>query len=78
MARNHFGIPAYEGSQSRRIRLVRSENPKRGKAAIRYAQYRTGMSVREYVIACDALAVLNYALFDITWDTDRQFIELYD
>lgn len=80
MARTHWGIRAYEGSESRRIRVIRIQNPKRGKAAIRYAQYRTGMTVREYVQACEALTVPNYAIFDITWDTDpkRGFIELCD
>ncbi len=80
MARTHWRIPAYEGSQSRRIRVIRIQYPKRGNAATRYAQYRTGMTVREYFQACEALAVPNYAIFDITWDTDpkRGFIELYD
>ena len=78
MAKKLWGIPAYDGSQSRRIRKIVSENPKRGKAAIRFAQYRTGMTVRGYIEACGALGIPNYALFDITWDNDRRVIELYD
>ena len=80
MASKHFGISAYEGSMSRRIRKLVPENPKRGKSGIRFAQYRTGMTVQECVRACDGLDTPNRALFDITWDTDskRRFIELYD
>jgi hypothetical protein len=38
------------------------------------------MTVADYISACNGLEVPNYALFDITWDTDprRRFIELYD
>lgn len=78
MVSKYFGIAAYDGPLSRRIRKLVSENPKRGKSAIRFAQYRTGMTVQEYVHSCDGLDVSNPALFDITWDTDREFIELYD
>jgi hypothetical protein len=55
-------------------------NPKRGKSALRFALYRTGMTVQEYIEACERLNSPNHALFDITWDTDpkRRFIELYD
>jgi hypothetical protein len=79
MPKRLWGVPAYDGPHSRRIRKCREENPMRGQAAIRFAQYRTGMTVAEYIEACDALPLPNYALFDITWDTDprRQFIELY-
>jgi hypothetical protein len=80
MPERHFGIPAYDGSHTRRIRRLAQKNPKRGDARLRFEQYRTGMTVKGYIEACDALDVPNYALFDITWDTDpkRRFIELYD
>jgi hypothetical protein len=82
MAKTFRGIPAYEGPQSRRIRVLVPQNPKRiaSKSAIRFSQYRTGMTVQEYIQACDRLGIPNHALFDITWDTDanRRFIELYD
>lgn len=37
------------------------------------------MTVQQYCDACSKLFVPNYALFDITWDTDtgRRLIELY-
>jgi hypothetical protein len=38
------------------------------------------MTVGEFILACEGLGVPNYAVFDITWDSDprRRFIELYD
>jgi hypothetical protein len=80
MGTKHWGIPAYDGPESRRIRKLVEGDPKRGAAAVRFAQYRTGMTVQEYVAACDNLTVPNYAIYDITWDTDakRRLIELYD
>jgi hypothetical protein len=38
------------------------------------------MTVAEYLAACDKLSVPNYALYDLTWDSDpsRRLIELYD
>jgi hypothetical protein len=79
MVKNHWGIPAYEGSLQRRIRIMVNSNPKRGKVALRFAQYRNGMTVREYIEACEQFGHPNYAVFDITWDSDpkRRFIELY-
>jgi len=78
MAVKHYGIPAYEGPRSRHIRKLVKVNPKRGDSRSRFDQYRTGMTVQEYIYACESLGVPNYALFDITWDTQRNFIELYD
>jgi hypothetical protein len=80
MRKKIWGIPAYEGPTSRHIRKLAVGNPKRGAAAIRFAQYRTGMTVADYVLACEKLEVPNYAIFDITWDSDpsRRLIELYD
>jgi hypothetical protein len=80
MPQNHWGIQAYTGSMQRRIRKIVTGNPKRGKSAIRFAQYRTGMTIEDYIRACEELGLPNYAVFDITWDSDpkRKFIELYD
>jgi len=80
MAKTLFGTSAYDGPISRRIKKLVQENPKKGNSRIRFAQYRTGMTVQEYIHACEALDIPNHALFDITWDTDpkRRFIELYD
>jgi hypothetical protein len=80
MAKRHWRIPAYDGPLTRRVRLLVPTNPKRGAAAVRFGQYRDGMTIGEYVRACEGLPVPNYAAFDITWDSDpkRRFIELYD
>jgi len=80
MPKSHFRIPAYDGPLRRRIRLLVKANPKRGKAALRFAKYRDGMTVEEYIRACEDVGTPNYAIFDITWDRDpkRKFIELYD
>jgi hypothetical protein len=80
MAKTLYRIPAYDGPTSLRIRKLVRGNPKKGNSRIRFAQYFTGMTVQEYIHACDALDIPNHALFDITWDTDpkRRFIELYD
>jgi hypothetical protein len=80
MAKKLWGIPAYDGPTRRRIRKIVAGNPKRGDAAIRFAQYRDGMTVGEFILACEGLGVPNYAVFDITWDSDprRRFIELSD
>ena len=80
MSPKHWHIPAYSGPTSRKIRKRVDENPKRGASAVRFAHYRTGMTVLEYVQACETSGKRNYALFDITWDTDpsRRLIELYD
>jgi hypothetical protein len=76
----HWNIPAYDGPHTRRIRKLVEGNPKRGDAAIRFAQYRTGMTVAEFITLCEKLDVPNYAVYDLTWDSDpkRRFIELYD
>ncbi len=82
MVKMLFKPPAYDGPTSRRIRKIRQPNPKRKNsyARVRFSQYKTGMTVQEYIDACAQLDVPNYAIFDITWDTDprRKFIELYD
>jgi hypothetical protein len=70
MPKSHFRIPAYDGPLRRRIRLLVKANPKRGKAALRFAKYRDGMTVEEYIRACEDVGTPNYAIFDITWDTD--------
>lgn len=53
MPKSHFRIPAYDGPLRRRIRLLVKANPKRGKAALRFAKYRDGMTVEEYIRACE-------------------------
>jgi hypothetical protein len=55
MVKKFLGIVAYDGPLHRRIRELVSANPKKGNSAIRFALYRTGMTVREYVCTCDEL-----------------------
>lgn len=76
----HWKVAPYEGPLNRRIRVLASENPKRegSDSSVRFDQYRTGMTVQEYIDACDQLKVPNYALSDITWDLERHYIALYD
>ncbi|MFL6305472.1 MAG: hypothetical protein ACJ72H_18230 [Candidatus Sulfotelmatobacter sp.] len=45
---------------------------------MRFDQYRTGMTIPEYIQPCEGLNVPNYALSDINWDLERRFISLYD
>jgi hypothetical protein len=80
MAKTHYGIPAYDGPLTRRIRKLAARNPKRGASRLRFDQYRDGMTVADYISACDSLEVPNYSVFDLTWDSDprRKLIELYD
>jgi hypothetical protein len=76
----HWKVPPYEGSLDRRIRLLVSPNPKQAKsaAALRFGEYRSGMTIKAYIEACERLDVPNYALSDIHWDLERGFISLYD
>jgi hypothetical protein len=80
MTRTYWRIPEYEGRLTRRIRKLTAGNPKKGKSALRFARYRTGMTIQDYIRSCDEIGMSKLALFDITWDTDprRNFIELYD
>jgi hypothetical protein len=68
MRKKTSGIPAYEGPTSRRIRKLVVGNPKRGAASIRFAQYRTGMTVADYIVACEKLEV-PITLFSISHGT---------
>jgi hypothetical protein len=45
---------------------------------MRFDQYRTGMTIQEYIEACESLNLPNYALSDINWDLERRFISLYE
>ena len=52
---------------ARVITLLVAENPKRGASAQRYALYRTGMTVGEYLAAGGRSK-------DINWDVAREYI----
>src|SRR5688572_20764989 len=52
-------------------------NPKRGKAAARYALYRNGMTIESYIASCTKLNVpTRTARADIAWDLQHGFIKL--
>ena len=70
--------PKWQGDLRTTIRLIEVNNPKRqaSKSRDRYALYRTGMTVAEYVEACKNTRSPQYALNDINWDEDQGFIEL--
>jgi len=63
----------------RRIKLLQPLNPKRGKSATRYAQYRNGMTIAEYISACVSRGLVEsgtHCRADILWDTSHGFIEV--
>lgn len=70
--------PKWRGDLRTKIRLIAVNNPKRqgSKVKERYALYRTGMTVAEYVEACKNTRSPQYALNDINWDSRAGFIEL--
>jgi hypothetical protein len=80
MKKAHWKCPPYEGPLTRRIRKLISHNPKRAgfNSEMRFDQYRTGMTIQEYIEACESLNLPNYALSDINWDLERRFISLYE
>jgi hypothetical protein len=80
MTKKLFGVPEYEGPMSRRIRVLAKNNPKRkgSKAYLRFDQYKDGLTIADYIRACDKLPGAEYALIDISWDKEHKFIELYD
>lgn len=60
------------------VRLRSEANPKRGKSAERFALYRDGMTVGEYLDASSALTGSKRGKWscDLRWDAERGFIEL--
>lgn len=63
----------------RRIKLLQPLNPKRGKSALRYAQYVDGMTIAEYIAACVSKGLVDsgtHCRADVDWDVKRKFIEL--
>lgn len=80
MGRRFFGIPEYEGSVTKRITRIVVPNPKRNgsKSRIRFSLYQNGMTISDYVRACETVGESDLALFDITYDLEHGFIELSD
>jgi hypothetical protein len=59
------------------IQLLVKENPKRGDSATRFALYRDGMAVEDYVAQCvKAGKPSSLARADLRWDTSRKFIAI--
>ena len=56
-------------SDDMKITVVAKENPKRAKAAERFALYKNGMTIGEYVKAGGTMA-------DIRWDVKQNFISV--
>jgi hypothetical protein len=59
-------------SESDKITILVSKNPKRGTAAQRFALYRPGMSVGDYKAAVGNAQ----ALADLRWDVKKGFIRI--
>lgn len=57
------------------IKLLESDAPKRGSAARRFALYRDGMTVQDYI---DAVGDKRLALRDIAWDRKQGYIIIRD
>jgi hypothetical protein len=59
------------------IRVLVDANPKRGESRTRFARYRTGMSVADYVARnVKAGNPASLARADIRWDLERKFIAI--
>jgi hypothetical protein len=56
-------------SDSMKITVLVKENPKRAKAAERFALYKNGMTIGDYVAAGGTLA-------DVRWDVRQEFISV--
>ena len=52
-----------------KITLLQKENPKRGASAKRYALYKSGMSVADYLAKGGWRG-------DLAWDSEREFIRI--
>jgi hypothetical protein len=80
-----MSVAQWKGDFQSIIRLEHPENPKRpgSKARERYKLYRDGMTVQDYVNACEsapksARVRRNDALVDLAWDSnkDHNFIRI--
>jgi hypothetical protein len=59
------------------IRVLVDANPKRGASRARFARYRTGMKVEDYVAKCvKAGEPSSLARGDLRWDVARNFIAI--
>lgn len=66
-------------SEQAKIKLLQPTNPKRGASAKRYACYRDGMTVKEYLDACEKVQPdepRHRWRADLAWDMKRKYIEV--
>jgi hypothetical protein len=62
-------LPAKGFKDAQVIRLLVNENPKRGDSRTRFARYRTGMKVADYVTRCvKAGNPASLARADLRWE----------
>jgi hypothetical protein len=67
--------PAKTSDDNRKIKVLVSENPKRGKSRDRFALHRTGSTVAEYVArSVKAGNAASLAMADIRWDVAKKLI----
>jgi hypothetical protein len=67
--------PATTSDDNRKIRVLVSANPKRGKSRDRFALHRTGSTVAEYVArSVKAGNAASLAMADIRWDLSKKLI----
>jgi hypothetical protein len=59
-------------NDTNQITVLVKNNPKKSTAAMRFAKYKTGMTVAEYKQAVGA----NQAMLDLRWDVKMQFIKI--
>jgi hypothetical protein len=59
------------------IKVLVTENPKRGESRTRFARYKTGMKVEDYVArTVKAGKPSSLARADLRWDTERKYIAI--
>jgi hypothetical protein len=66
---------AATSDDNRKIKVLVSENPKRGKSRDRFALHRTGSTVEQYVArSVKAGNAASLAMADIRWDIAKKLI----
>jgi hypothetical protein len=77
MAENTKKTPAKTFQDAQVIRVLVDANPKRGESRTRFARYKTGMKVGDYVERnVKAGNPASLARADLRWDTERKLIAI--
>jgi hypothetical protein len=64
-------------TKAKTIKVLVSENPKRGNSHNRFAFYKTGMTVGKYIERCEAVGLpATLAKADLRWDVNHMFIAI--